>query len=337
MNIRSVKTALCLILGLMLAVSACAVSFAEETGEIPGTLEVPYAGFRFVPPEVYRNTTGIVTVHVYDLADHIFDTVWDYNALPEDIVNALYDKTNRDVTVPEGAVMNTLFELISVGKGMTLDRYSQISGYSFSGDHVYEIGKVGETTFYLVMNEPNPYFIEDVDPMYRDEYIALSGAVEDVKAAFTFFEPAEKPDPNAGLVGRKMEFTATDLDGNPVSSSDLFAQNKVTMLNIWATWCPPCIGELEDLQSIYRNRQNKGVGVVGMMTDNDLAAARELIAEYNVTYPVILAPASLEEFIDLEGWPTTLFIGPDGTVLAKPVVGANVPRYHTILNDLLRK
>ena len=99
----------------------------------------------------------------------------------------------------------------------------------------------------------------------------------------------------------------------------------------------PCIGELEDLQSIYRNRQKKGVGVVGMMTDDDLATARELMAEFNVTYPVILAPATLEEFFHLEGWPTTLFIGPGGTVLTEPVIGANVARYHTLLNELLRK
>ena len=138
-------------------------------------------------------------------------------------------------------------------------------------------------------------------------------------------------------MGSKIEFTTTDLDGNPVSSADLFAQNKVTLLNIWATWCGPCIGELEDLQSIYRNRQKKGVGVVGMMTDDDLATARELMAEFNVTYPVILAPATLEEFFHLEGWPTTLFIGPGGTVLTEPVIGANVARYHTLLNELLRK
>ena len=239
MSIRSMRKGASVILALILALSACAVSLAEETEEIPGTLEVSYAGFRFIPPEVYRNTTGIVTTHVYDLNDYSYDTVWDYNAMPEEIVNAIYDKTNRDVTIPEGAVMNTLFELISMGNGMTLERYSQISGYSFANDKVYEIGKVGDTTFYLVMNEPNPYFIEDVDPAYRDEYIALAGAVEEVKAAFTFFEPTEKPDPNAGLVGRKIEFTTTDLDGNPVSSADLFAQNKVTMLNIWPPGAAP--------------------------------------------------------------------------------------------------
>ena len=337
MNIRVMKKGAGVILALILALSACAVSFAEETEEIPGTLEVSYAGFRFVPPEVYRNTIGVVTSHVYDAAEHIFETIWDYNALPQDIVEKIYDKTNRGVTIPEGAIMNTLFELVSIGRGMTLERYSQISGYSFAGEKVYELGKVGETTFYLVMNEPNEYFIEDVDPTYREEYIALASAVEEVKTAFTFFEPTEKPDPNAGLVGRKIEFTTTDLDGNPVSSADLFAQNKVTMLNIWATWCGPCIGELEDLQSIYRNQQKKGVGVVGMMTDDDVATARELLDEYHVTYPVILAPANLDEVISLEGWPTTVFVGPDGTVLAEPVEGALVERYHTLLNQLLRK
>ena len=336
MNIRAMKKGAGVILALILALSACAVSFAEETEEIPGTLEVSYAGFRFVPPEVYRNTIGVVTSHVYDAAEHIFETIWDYNALPQDIVEKIYDKTNRGVTIPEGAIMNTLFELVSIGRGMTLERYSQISGYSFAGEKVYELGKVGETTFYLVMNEPNEYFIEDVDPTYREEYIALASAVEEVKAAFTFFEPTEKPDPNAGLVGRKIEFTTTDLDGNSVSSADLFAQNEITLLNIWATWCGPCVGEFEDLQGIYKRMAEKGVGVVGVMIDDDVELAREELEEFGVKYPVILAPDNLDDLVFVNAYPTSVFVGKDGTVVAGPVVGALVSKYHTILNEFFR-
>ena len=55
------KKLLCLFLVLAAALSVCAVSLAEETEEISGTVEVPYAGFRFVPPEAYRNAKGTVS------------------------------------------------------------------------------------------------------------------------------------------------------------------------------------------------------------------------------------------------------------------------------------
>ena len=55
------KKLLCLFLALAAALSLFTVSLAEEPEEIPGTVEVPYAGFRFVPPEAYRNAKGTVS------------------------------------------------------------------------------------------------------------------------------------------------------------------------------------------------------------------------------------------------------------------------------------
>lgn len=71
-----------------------------------------------------------------------------------------------------------------------------------------------------------------------------------------------------------------------------------------------------------------------MMT---LDAARNPTDEFGVAYPVILAPDNLNDFFRGSGYPTTLFIGRDGTVLTDPVIGAQVARYKTIMNELLRQ
>jgi thiol-disulfide isomerase/thioredoxin len=178
--------------------------------------------------------------------------------------------------------------------------------------------------------------MEDIDPIYLDEYVAMAGDPDAAAAAISCFEPAERPDLNAGLIGSRLEFTTTDLDGNPVSSADLFAQNDITLVNFWAVWCGPCLGELEDLQAIHRNMQQKGVGVAGLLLDDYVEEAPAILEEYGVTYPVVLMP-DLDGLITLEGYPTTVFVSSYGTVLAGPVAGADVGRYHTILNDLLRK
>lgn len=61
-------------------------------------------------------------------------------------------------------------------------------------------------------------------------------------------------------------FTAKDLDGNEVTQ-DIFASNKLTMVNIWATFCGPCINEMPDLGELAAEYADKGVGIVGIPLD----------------------------------------------------------------------
>lgn len=62
----------------------------------------------------------------------------------------------------------------------------------------------------------------------------------------------------AQKAGDKISFTATDFKGNPVTS-EIFAKNKLTMVNIWGTFCGPCIREMPDLARI--NEENKAKGI----------------------------------------------------------------------------
>ena len=334
------KRLLSLFLALAIFLVLCTVSAAEEMKRENGTVGFPYAGIRIELPEVYRNTTGTVIFDFGDVddgPDGMYAVGCHYYALPEETVALLMDKNNRDVEVPQGAVTNSLFVIFSIPGGMTLQRYAQLSGDPYPAEQTRELGSAGGRNFYLYFFEQNPYFIEDVDPLYRDEYIALSGAAEEIAAACTLFAPEEKPDPYAGLIGKEFAFTTVDLDGNPVSSAELFVQSKVTMVNIFATWCGPCEGELNDISGIYTRYREKGCNVVGFLVDDDYDLAREQIVEHHVAYPVLLAPENLGDYITLEGYPTTLFFGPDGMLLTDPVVGAHVERYPTILNSLLRK
>ena len=65
------------------------------------------------------------------------------------------------------------------------------------------------------------------------------------------------------------EFIAetTDLDGNTVNTADIFAENKLTMVNIWATFCGPCINEMPELEKIHQEYAEEGAGVIGLVLD----------------------------------------------------------------------
>ena len=327
------KKALCLFLALILAAACCAASIAESLEEA----EFPYVGFRIVMPETYRNTKGIVTLEgPYDLSEIVQMINCGYAAMTKEKYDLIMDGSHEQKVPPEEILIDTLFTVFAIGKGQTFSWFNTVSQFGYNEEYAREIGQAGDTTFYLYMEGVNEEFVADIDSIYRDEYIAMASAWHEVAASFTFFEPQEQPDPYARLVGSHIDFVAADLDGKPVFSEDLFAQNDITVLNVWATWCGPCVGELEELQSFHKNMQKKGIGVVGLLVDDDVAAARELLDEFGVQYPVILAPENLDDLLYLEGYPTTFFIDRDGRFLALPVVGAYVGRYTSTVNELLR-
>ena len=325
------KKALSLILVLILALSVFTVSFADDPNEIVGTTEMPYAGLRFVPPELYRNTAGpTVTDGAVQFDTGIYYAYWVYCAMTEEELTALFNSSS----VEADDRMIILFYVFSIGNGMTFDDMNAMIDNVLPTEYVREIGNVGDTTFYLYMEGPNQEYIGLIDPAYRDEYTALASAYDEVAAAFTFSEPVDK---YASLIGSKVTFKTTDLDGKPVSSEDLFAQHEITMVNIWATWCGPCIGELPELQQIHVRLQEKDCGIVGLLDDEDLDSARELVTMNGISYPIILAPDNLYDVFPIEGYPSSFFVGRDGTILAAPIVGADVDAYESTLDSLLQK
>ena len=322
------KKTLCTLLALVLALSCGAAALADDPDEVPGTVVMPYGGIRFVPPEAYRNTRGtIVTDGCIELARGINYAYWVY-----------YPIAGNETESPDPEKKAVLFDVFTLRSGISFGDFNTLAGGTLSEQYARELGQAGDYTFYLYMKGPDAEFADTLDPESREEYTALAGAVDDVAAAITLSVPEERPDPYEALVGTRFEFTATDLDGNEISSADLFAQNEVTVLNLWATWCGPCIGELGALQELYTKLQEKGCGIVGMLVmDEDLESAKALAAENGLTYPVIQAPDTLPDYITLKSVPVTLFFGRDGTMIAAPVSGAHVEEYEKILETLFSK
>ena len=334
------KKLLCLFLVLATALSLFTVSLAEETEEIPGTVDVPYAGFRFVPPEAYRNAKGTVSFFrvVEEAGDNYYAMCY-YYAMTEEELEAYQNRDKKaDPDNPETLSSIPLFFLFSIGHGMTFERYNALSGnYWTEEDNITEIGRAGDTTFYITWyDEPSEYFAEEIDPAYVEDYKTVVAALEDAVKGFTFYEPQKKRDIYADLRETPLTFTGTDLDGNPVSAPELFDGSRITLVNVWATWCGPCEGELEDLQSIYARYQEKGVNVVGFMYDDNVEAAREILAEHNVTYPMVMISEDVADTMLVNGFPTSYFYTETGTMIADPIIGPYTERIVTTINSLLR-
>ena len=180
----------------------------------------------------------------------------------------------------------------------------------------------------------DPYFSED-----EAEYRSLTERADEISAAITVKEP-ELPEVPVNI-GDVLSFETTDLDGNPVKSEDLFAGHKVTMINVWGTWCTHCIIELPDLEELSNELEGKGCQLVGLCDDalgGDeaiLNEAKQILEENGVTYTNIVQTEDLRQTLQLSAFPTTYFVDSEGKVLTLPVVGRDIDQYRARIDEAL--
>lgn len=122
-----------------------------------------------------------------------------------------------------------------------------------------------------------------------------------------------------------LTFETIDLEGNKITS-DILAKYDVTMINIWATWCPPCRAELPEIGKLYEAFKDKGCNIIGITGDvspdaqDDLPTAKELISKADCNYTVVQYNNTLKPILDnLSAWPTTIFVDKKGNIIASSV------------------
>jgi len=89
-----------------------------------------------------------------------------------------------------------------------------------------------------------------------------------------------KVDPSLGWEGQVLpDFSSpvVDLEGNPISLADY--RGKVVLLDFWAIWCGPCLGEIPRIKTVYEKYHDKGFDVIGVSLDEDEAALHAYISE----------------------------------------------------------
>lgn len=125
--------------------------------------------------------------------------------------------------------------------------------------------------------------------------------------------------------GKAVDFTWTDAAGRENTFSSVTA-GKVVLLNVWATWCPPCRREIPDLVKISDEMASKGVMVIGVSID-DKKDAVTLVRTYaeknNVTYLNLVDAQKdiAESYGSIQAIPTTFIIDRQGSVVQR-IVGA---------------
>jgi peroxiredoxin len=121
--------------------------------------------------------------------------------------------------------------------------------------------------------------------------------------------PVGKP----GKVGRSVDFTLKDFAGNLVHLSDYRGRNVV--VNMWATWCPPCRAEMPDLVAFYRAHQSKDWTLVAINIQDDAAKAQSYVREQGMFFPVLFDPeGEALDIFTVDGLPSTFVVDRTGVI-----------------------
>lgn len=152
-------------------------------------------------------------------------------------------------------------------------------------------------------------------------------------------EPTPTEDASLPTIG---SFSTEDLNGNAYNNS-LFSDATLTMVNVWATWCGPCIAELPDIQEISDDFASRGVQIFGIMHDSEDAGMLEeglnILASSGVSFPSLRNNASVNSaFIERFGvssLPTTFFVNSQGQVVERVTGSKSYSEWTRIINELL--
>ncbi len=142
-----------------------------------------------------------------------------------------------------------------------------------------------------------------------------------------------------------VSFQANTIDGQAFTS-DNFADSKITMINVWATYCNPCLAEMPDLGDIAESYPKSELQMIGIISDvvqdaseEDVQRAKDLIRQTEADYTHLLLNESLYQNLvgGIEAVPTTFFVNSKGELLTYQVGAKQEDEWERIIEDLLLK
>lgn len=123
------------------------------------------------------------------------------------------------------------------------------------------------------------------------------------------------------------DFAYSSLDGGTVSLSD-FRGDKVVLVNVWATWCGPCVVEMPSMQRLYESLGDENFEILAVSVDAPFGQMdvggrpggdlRRFTDDLGLTFPILHDPdGSIQRLYQTTGVPESFIVGRDGVIYKK--------------------
>ena len=335
-------------------------SVNTESTESDMVLDLPLTGFTFNAPEEFKNVLGEIRTNDAGEVSVVSDVVAGYVGYQaktaaefEEYVNSIGVSSVDDMTDENIAKLQefyagspnlVFFRVMGVRGDRDLD---EIKKKMFDTPILVcdEIGTAGDYKFYYVVLDDESEYEELRNTDYPQDKLEEAykfwqeaATTSNFKDRITVKEPASiYPDVEDGAA---VSFETQDLEGNPVTSRELLAGHKITMINIWATWCSNCKAEMEDLEALNKEWADLDCQIIGICDDAKdeemVPLAKKILEEHGVTFRNVRSNDVIcDEQLPAVGLPTSYFVDSEGKILCSPIVGRNVEQYSVTLQELL--
>ncbi|BES63635.1 hypothetical protein SANA_00740 [Gottschalkiaceae bacterium SANA] len=131
------------------------------------------------------------------------------------------------------------------------------------------------------------------------------------------------------------EWELEDSEGNQVDG-DCFKDKKLTVLNLWGTWCGPCVEEMPVFEQVWQDVKDQEVLFLGLAVDSELKEVQSLKKELGITYPLLQENEEIGKSLtsQFDYVPVTLFVDSQGKVLESFIAGGTTAEK---LNEIIER
>ena len=303
---------------------------SETTVQAQDSYEYPFLGLTMKLPEellkqIKEQTIAMISNEIWnDNADAIKYAYISWSEMTEEQKEAEVDKLGT-------AYDDWYNSLAKVGAIGIYDEDSEKELDKITGctEHK-EIGSSsdGKYKYYLSTNK-------DADESLKKEVEKIDVTLTEMtpfQQLSAFDQPQETS--NAGDSTNVGKFETKGVDGKDYTEK-VFSDYDLTLVNIFTTWCSPCVNEIPELEKLYEEMKEKGVGVVGVVLDTvgddgkqDDAAVKKagvLQEKTKASYPFLIPDSTMMNgrLNGISAFPETFFVDKDGNIVGETYSGSH--------------
>ncbi len=143
------------------------------------------------------------------------------------------------------------------------------------------------------------------------------------------------------------DFKSQGLDGE-VFTQEILGRAKLTVFNVWGTFCPPCLREMPDLGELAAELKDEGVQIVGLLCDwsdrsgefsmTQISKAKNLVEQTRANYLHLLLTDAMEEsFGAIRAVPQTYFVNSKGEILGAVTGAQSKDKWRALISEMLER
>ena len=135
-------------------------------------------------------------------------------------------------------------------------------------------------------------------------------------------------------VNADYDFILIDEEGHKVPFAEF--KDKVVFVNFWATWCPPCVAEMPDIQGLYEEVGSGNIAFVLISSDDSFQKAKDFVKRKEFNFPIYQLASPLPKVYDYSAIPTTYVISSEGKIVVSKsgMAKYNTNRFKKFLTEL---